>query len=99
MYLILWEYEVQADRVTEFEENYSAEGAWVQLFQKGTGYLGTELLRDSKQPGRYITMDRWVSAEAYNSFQAEWQAEYRELDARCEHLTDRESFLGTFLHV
>jgi heme-degrading monooxygenase HmoA len=99
MYIVIWEYQVKADRVAEFEEIYSAEGAWVQLFQKGTGYLGTQLLRDSQQPGRYITIDRWVSSEAYNSFKANLQTEYKELDARCGNLTERESFLGTFLHV
>ncbi|MGB8984580.1 MAG: antibiotic biosynthesis monooxygenase family protein [Anaerolineales bacterium] len=99
MYIVIWEYQVKADRVAEFEEIYGAEGVWVQLFQKGTGYLGTELLRDSKQPRRYITIDRWVSAEAYNSFQAEWQAEYKELDAHCGNLTEHESFLGIFLLV
>ena len=99
MYIVIWEYQVKADRVAEFEEIYGAEGVWVQLFQKGTGYLGTQLLRDSKHPRRYITLDRWVSSEAYNSFKANRQTEYKELDARCEHLTDRESFLGIFLPV
>jgi heme-degrading monooxygenase HmoA len=96
MYVIIWEYQVKAERVTEFEGIYAAEGAWAQLFQRHLGYLGTELLRDSDQPRRYITIDRWVSAEAYNSFQLKWQEEYKELDARCENLTERELFLGTF---
>lgn len=96
MHILLWEYHVKAEHILEFEEVYAAEGTWAQLFQKHPGYLGTELLRDSNQPGQYITIDRWVSAEAYNSFQSKWQDEYKELDARCEHLTERESFLGTF---
>jgi heme-degrading monooxygenase HmoA len=99
MYVVIWEYQVKAERLAEFEEIYNAEGTWVQLFQKGTGYLGTELLRDSQQSGRYITIDRWVSSEAYNSFKANWQTEYKELDARCGNLTEHESFLGIFLLV
>ncbi|HEX2994354.1 MAG TPA: antibiotic biosynthesis monooxygenase [Anaerolineales bacterium] len=99
MYVILWEYLVKAEHITEFEEIYAAKGTWEQLFQKHSDYLGTELLRDTSYPQRYITIDRWGSAEAYNSFQREWQEEYKELDARCEGLTEREAFLGTFLSV
>lgn len=99
MYVIIWEYQVKAKHVTEFEEIYGAEGNWAQLFQKHPGYLGTELLHDSTHPQRYLTVDRWASAEAYNSFQTEWQDEYRKLDARCEGLTDSETFLGTLLTV
>ena len=96
MHVILWEYQVKADRLLEFEALYSSEGAWVQLFKKHAGYRGTELLHDADRPQRYITIDRWSSPEAYNSFQAEWQDEYRQLDARCEDLTEGESFLGAF---
>ncbi len=95
MYVIIWEYEVKADHVTEFEGIYGPEGAWAQLFKKHPGYLGSELLRDSDQSQRYITIDRWTSSEAYNSFQAKWQDEYNELDTRCESFMDSESFLGT----
>ncbi len=99
MYVIIWEYQVKAERVTEFETIYDSKGTWAQLFRKHPGYLGTDLLRDSNDPQRYITIDRWVSSEAYNSFQAKWQDEYKKLDARCENLTDSESFLGAFLLI
>ena len=39
---------VKADRSAEFEKIYGENGAWVKLFQNGSGYLGTELLLDSK---------------------------------------------------
>lgn len=99
MYVIIWEYQVKGEHVSAFEKIYAADGAWAQLFQKHLGYLGTELLHDVTHPQRYITIDRWNSAEAYNSFQVEWQEEYQELDARCEYLTESESFLGTLLLV
>lgn len=99
MYVILWGYRVKAEHITEFEEIYSTAGAWAQLFRKHPGYRGSELLCDPNYPRRYITIDHWVSTEAYNSFQREWQEEYKELDARCEGLTEREVLLGTFLSV
>ncbi|HSB00786.1 MAG TPA: antibiotic biosynthesis monooxygenase [Anaerolineales bacterium] len=95
MHVIIWEYQVKADRITEFEGMYASKGKWAQLFKKHPDYLGTELLRAPNHPQRYVTIDRWASSEAYNSFQAMWQAEYKELDAICENLTDRESLLGT----
>ncbi len=96
MCVIIWEYQVKAERVIEFERIYASNGVWVELFRKEEGYLGTQLLRDSNHSQRYITMDRWVSSQAYNSFQAKWQDEYKALDERCKDLTDSESFLGTF---
>ena len=52
----------------EFERAYGAGGEWAQLFEQGEGYIGTELLRDVEQPGRYLVIDRWESTEAYNAF-------------------------------
>jgi heme-degrading monooxygenase HmoA len=96
MYVMIWAYQVKADCVAEFEKSYGEDGAWVELFKNGNGFLGTELLSDLRDRYRYITIDRWVSSEAYNSFQAKWQDEYKALDERCKSLTDSESFLGTF---
>jgi hypothetical protein len=94
MYLIIWEYQVRAEHSTEFEEIYSATGAWAQLFQKSKDYLGTELLSDEGHAYRYITIDRWTSTLAYASFLSEWNDEYARLDAQCEGLTERETLLG-----
>jgi len=65
MYVILWEYQVKPDYRAAFEEIYAANGAWAQLFEKETGYLGTELLHDPNNAHRYITIDRWDSSQAY----------------------------------
>ena len=58
MLFIIWEYHVRAAHIAEFEEVYSATGAWAQLFQNGKGYLGPELLLDQGPSHRYITIDR-----------------------------------------
>ncbi|MFZ5857428.1 MAG: putative quinol monooxygenase [Chloroflexota bacterium] len=96
MYVILWEYLVKAERLAEFESIYRANGMWVELFRKDKGYLGTDLLRDQNDPRRFVTMDRWVSEEAYRSFKATWQEQYNALDAQCDDLTENESLLGIF---
>jgi quinol monooxygenase YgiN len=69
---------------------------WALLFRKGDGYLGTELLRHSDDPREYLTVDRWVSPDAYETFLDRFDSEYRQLDRRLEGLTEEETLLGTF---
>jgi heme-degrading monooxygenase HmoA len=99
MYVIIWEYQVKADSVVEFERIYASNGAWAELFRKEEGYLGTELLRDSTNPHRYITIDRWTSLGGYESFRSQWKSEYATLDLQCEDLTEREILLGKWESV
>ncbi len=96
MYLIVWEYHVKVDCTGDFEKIYGAYGDWVELFQKQSGYTGTELLQDEQDPQHYLTIDRWVSQEAYERFHVQRQDEYETLDARCRELTESESLLGNW---
>ncbi len=96
MFVIIWEYQVKHERLAEFEKIYGSHGQWVELFRKGTGFLGTELLHDEKYPYRYITLDRWRSAEDYEKFLLQWQTEYLALGEQCEDLTEHENLLGKF---
>jgi heme-degrading monooxygenase HmoA len=93
MYIILWEYHIKPEKLPKFEETYSPTGAWAGLFQKGAGYLGTELLRDETNPLRYLTIDRWASKAEYEAFLSTWEQAYAQMDAQCEGLTERESLL------
>ena len=94
MHIIIWEYQVKPEKRSEFEEIYASNGAWAELFNKGTGYLGTELLQDEHYPHRYLTLDRWASKTEYEAFLSEWATDYKVLDARCEHLTATERLVG-----
>ena len=94
MYIIIWEYRVKRGRQSEFEAIYSPEGAWAKLFRKDAGYLGTAFLRDTKDPQHYVTIDRWTSKEAYESFLHQRKKEYQTLDTDCEELTEQESPLA-----
>jgi len=96
MFVIIWEYQVKEDRVAEFQTAYATDGLWAKLFEKAEGYLGTELFHDSQRAGRFVTLDRWSSAQAYEEFKFRWKAEYHALDEECAHLTDGESLLGIF---
>jgi len=95
-YLALWEFHVKPEARAEFERAYGPEGDWAQLFGKSPDYRGTELLRDPSGSGRYLTLDRWASRDAFLQFKREFQSEYAALDRQCEALTERESLLGEF---
>ena len=96
MITVLWEYQVKADRIAEFEKIYAFDGAWAEFFKKGDGFLGTELLHSIDHPQLYITIDRWESMKDYKSFLSQWKDEYEKLDRQCEGLSERENCLGTF---
>jgi heme-degrading monooxygenase HmoA len=83
----------------EFERVYGAEGEWAQFFRRGAGYIGTELLRDVEEHDRYLVIDRWDSADAYNAFLATHGDEYlrRSDDARLHYL--HELRMGTFENI
>lgn len=91
---LVFSYEVRTGG--EFERAYGAEGEWAQFFKQGPGYIGTELLRDVENPSRYFVIDRWESAEAYNTFAAAHRDEYmRRVDDTRFHY-EVELRFGTF---
>jgi heme-degrading monooxygenase HmoA len=90
---------VKPESISAFEQTYGPDGAWAQLFRQSPDYLGTELIRDLDHPGRYLTVDKWISRESLNRFKKEHHAAYAALDKKCEILTERETFHGDFEEV
>jgi len=95
----MWEFQVAAGCEAVFEEHYGPDGTWASLFRRSPGYVGTLLLKDATDPLRYITIDRWVSAEAYRAFRERFGREYAELDRQCEALTTAEKALEQLAEV
>ena len=85
---------MKAEQLAEFEKIYGEDGAWVELFQKQNGYIGTELLHDPQNRDRYITIDRWSSSTDYEVFLSQSKKDYEELDAQYEGLTEQEILFG-----
>jgi heme-degrading monooxygenase HmoA len=96
MYVILWEFVVPSEKVDAFIAAYKDDGAWAELFAQAEGYMGTELLR-SADGARYVTIDRWKSAEDFTRFQEQFGNEYKALDTELEGLTVSERKLGMFV--
>jgi heme-degrading monooxygenase HmoA len=93
MFIVIWEYRVKEAYLDDFVRFYASDGDWATLFKKGRGYLGTELLRDEQNPGRYLTLDRWTSGQEYEAFLSVFAKEYKAIDTRCEGWTESESLL------
>jgi heme-degrading monooxygenase HmoA len=94
VHAIVWEFEVRDGAEKPFEEAYGPDGAWARLFRNADGFLGTELLRDTRRPRRYLTIDRWRSLEDFAHFRQTHREEYAALDRRCEAWTASEVALG-----
>ena len=94
MIALVFSYEVSD--TAEFERAYGADGEWAEFFRQGRGYIGTELLRDVEASSRYLVVDRWESADAYNAFVAERREEYMERVDATRFLYDSELRFGTF---
>jgi heme-degrading monooxygenase HmoA len=96
MYVIIWRYRVKPAQTDAFERHYGAAGTWVEFFRRGTGYIGTDLLRDESA---YMTIDRWTSKTDYERFRSAREEEYAALDKRLESLTDSEERVGEYESV
>ena len=94
MIALVFSYEVHD--AAEFERAYGQDSEWAEFFRQGRGYIGTELLRDVEAPGRYLVIDRWESADAYNAFVGERREEYMERVDATRFLYDSELRFGTF---
>jgi heme-degrading monooxygenase HmoA len=97
MIALVFSYEV-AD-AAEFESVYGPGGEWAEFFRAGRGYVGTELLRDLEHPGRYLVIDRWESAQAYDAFVAAHRDEYMRRVDDTAFMYHQELRFGTFESV
>jgi nucleoside triphosphate diphosphatase len=96
VHVILWEFSVHPEKVSEFVAAYRSDGDWAKLFQLSEGYLWTELLSADEDQTRFVTIDLWRSAEDFHRFQESFGDRYKLLDARLEGLTRKETQLGAF---
>jgi len=92
----VWEFHVRIEKRRAFEKVYGPAGDWARLFRLDEGYLGTELVRDHRNRGRYFTFDFWISRQAYQRFKKQHVAAYKSLDKKCNLLTESETLIGEF---
>lgn len=98
-YVVVWEFIVKTDKMPLFETIYGSEGLWAQLFQKGEGFIRSELIQDIETPNRYLVRDYWQSREQYLLFREMFNQEYEELNAETTALKQSETCLGAFQRI
>jgi len=93
---IVWEFVVKEEARGQFELAYGPGGAWSKLFARCPGFRGTTLLRDTKNPRRYLTIDFWDTLAQREQMLAKRKAEYSNLDAAFVDWTESRTEVGIF---
>jgi len=93
---IVWEFVVKEEARGQFELAYGPGGAWSKLFEQFPGFRGTTLLRDTKNPRRYLTIDFWDTEAQREQMMAEHKAAYTKLDATFGEWTESKSEVGSY---
>jgi heme-degrading monooxygenase HmoA len=96
MFVRVWQFHVRPGHVAEFREVYGPGGKWVKLFSRSHGFAGTELFQSADDPAVFMTLDRWDSATAWETFLRAHADDYAKLDRECEPLAVSEANLGSF---
>jgi heme-degrading monooxygenase HmoA len=81
MFVTVWEFRVHPEALAGFLSAYAPGGDWDRLFRRGDGYLSTELLRDERDPARFLTIDRWDSREARDGFLLRFRSTTRSIES------------------
>jgi len=93
---IVWEFVVKEEARGQFELAYGPGGAWSKLFARCPGFRGTTLLRDTKNPQRYLTIEFWDTGAQREQMLAERKADYSNLDAAFADWTESKTEVGIF---
>ena len=93
---IVWEFVVKEEARGQFELAYGPGGAWSKLFARCPGFRGTTVLRDTKNPRRYLTIDLWETGAQREQALAESKAEYSDLEAAFADWTESKTEVGIF---
>jgi len=80
----------------QFELIFGPGGLWSLMFDQAAGYRGTTLLRDTRNPQRYLMIDMWDAEDQRDSFLASHQAQYSDLDAALADCTENQTIIGVY---
>ena len=96
MLVVVWEYRAKPERVDEFESFFRPDGPWAELFRQSPGYVSTTLMKDVRDPRRFMIADRWTSEVVYEVFKRECADAYHALAERGSRLYEQEREVGRF---
>lgn len=93
---IIWEFVVKEEAGGQFELAYGPGGAWSKLFARCPGFRGITLLRDTKNPRRFLVIDLWDTEAQREQALVERKAEYSKLDTAFADWTESKTEVGIF---
>jgi len=94
--VVVWEYRARPGREEEFESAYRPDGPWGELFRESPGFISTTLMKDLRDPLRFLVADRWTSETTYEEFKRSVAERYLDLSDRGRRLYEREIEIGRF---
>jgi heme-degrading monooxygenase HmoA len=93
---IVWEFIVKEEARGQFELAYGPGGAWSKLFAHCPGFRGITVLREAKDPRRYLTIDLWETDTQREQALAERKVEYADLETAFGEWTESMTEVGIF---
>ncbi|HKQ57463.1 MAG TPA: antibiotic biosynthesis monooxygenase family protein [Candidatus Eisenbacteria bacterium] len=96
MLVVVWEYRARPERAEEFESYYRPDGPWSRLFRESPGFISTTLMKDLRDPHRFMVADRWTSETVFEEFLRERAPRYQELSEAGRRLYESEVEVGRF---
>src|SRR3954465_12804932 len=99
MISVVFEYEAEEGSADDFVRAYGPDGEWAGFFEGADGYLGTELHVSLEEERRFLVVDRWESAEAYDGFLEANREEYERRSREAVSLYRSETLIGSFERV
>ncbi len=80
----------------QFELAFGPGGAWSKLYSRSPGFRGTTVLRDEKNPQRYLTIDLWETEAQREQLLVEHEGDLTEMRVTFVEWTESIVELGTF---
>ena len=96
MIAIVWQFDIQAGRETEFERLYGADGEWTAANRHSRSYLGSSFLRDQTLSSRYLVIEYWSEMVVYEQHKAYRTDQIANLDTRRKELVASAQPVGVF---
>jgi hypothetical protein len=93
---IVSEFVVKKEARDQFELAYGPGGAWSNLFAQSPGFRGTTLLRDTRDPRRYLSIEVWDTEAQRAQALADRGEDYAPLEASLRGWTESWTEVGTF---
>jgi heme-degrading monooxygenase HmoA len=67
MYRVIYHFHLKPNCEPEFER---VVAGWAHAMKHHAGFIAISLLRDAADPGKFVALSDWVSAEKYAAFHA-----------------------------